>query len=395
MKVLFFALLFTYGFHAYGDDHTSCLLIQSDAKAFKSLESNGDMIILPEGILVPVLEQSADERYYKVAYYNKEYWIEKEKHRRGSKRLCTLYPKCLTLSKNAKFFAKPDSKTAVVRTAKKNTQIDWFGERKITAKDPDVKEKITWYLVSTGDRYAWTKAENGNLDSKACSESVFQTKRKWFFNAEAAMQANAPSESYNTILTNITDPNDVACAQDPLFTGIKKGTGQRFGVQTSHNFNSWLTLRVGVMYEQIKYRLSFLNNPHPDPGNTNCNLITVGVNDLTSGADTITENNVVVPIGAFYRWEMGRNHSLLFGGDVNPTMTLTSGYSYKFFTGQTLSKQTENNATITPDKFKFTNNLEIRYIYQFPYTKEEYFGVSVFGKMGFTGEYLIGLGLYL
>lgn len=351
------------------------------------------MVLLKSGLILPIIERSPDGKLYKISYYGKHYWIDKRGQRGGNAKSCSLYPKCFSLNQNARIYEKPDVKSSLVSSSKAKSQLDWFGERRMTTRGS--KDKKTWYLVSVAERYGWVSSEFGNLSERACAGSVQQSQRKWFFSIEASQQAAVSGDAYTDIITPIPDPSAVACLQNPLFRSVEDGAGQRFAVQTSHNFNSWLTLRLGLAYEQVKYKVAFLNNPHPDPGVTNCNLIPVNINNLTGGEDTITENNIMVPIGGFYRYEMNRNHSLLFGAEVNPSFSLSSGYSFRFFTGQTLSKQTENLAELAPSQFRVFNNLEIRYVYQLPYSRQEYLGLTVFAKMGLTGEYLLGLGIYL
>lgn len=377
-------------------DHIGCLMLKSDAQAFTSLDAESDSVQLKEGVIIPILGRSPDKKSFKVMIYGKPYWVQKAGHRAGTAKSCALFPKCFTASRNTKTYEKPSLNANQVSSTSRGSQLDWFGEFKVTSKTASGgKSKTSWYQVMVADRYAWVPGADGMLSGESCRGSLFESKRRWFFNVEAAYESNVSPDAYTGVITPVPDPTSVACLQNPLFRGVDKGLGQRYGAHTSHNFNNWLTFRAGLAYEQLTYKVSFLNNPHPDPGNTNCNVITVNVNDLTGGEDTITENNIMAPIGAFYRWQPGRNHSFLFGGEANPTFTITSGYEYKFFTGQTLSKQTENIGTITPTQFRFLSNFEIRYIYQFPYTQQEYFGLSVFAKMGMTGEYLFGLGLYL
>jgi len=351
------------------------------------------MILIKAGIILPIIERSPSKHYYKISMYNKHYWVKKTGQRAANSRSCSLFPKCFTLAQNSDIYESPNPKSPLVSSSKAAAQLDWFGQRKIIAKKDGVP--TNWFLVSVAERYGWVPAKNGELSENTCSGSVQASQRKWFFSAEASQQAAVSGEAYTSILTPVPDPTQVACLQNPLFRAVEEGTGQRFAVQTSHNFNSWLTLRAGLAYEQVKFSLSYLDNPHPDPGNTNCNLIPVNVNSLTGGETTITENNVLVPLGAFYRYPMGRNHSFFFGGELSPALTISSAHTYKFFTGQTLSKQTENIGEIAPTQFRFFHNFELRYLYQFPYTQREYFGLTVFAKMGLTGEYFLGAGIYL
>lgn len=375
----------------FAQEH-QCLLLVREATAFSELSKDALSIKLKPGIIIPILDQKNNGKVVQVSFYNKSYWVNRSNHRLGSSNLCSIYPKCFTLQQNAKIFEQPDVTAKVISQAQSKNEFDWLGQRTIV--DPRTKLKSLWYQVTFADSYGWVLADKGDLDGNTCSGSVFSSQRKWFFNTDIAMESKIPSDVYADIVTSVPDPNFVTCMQDPIFTSIEKGTGQRIVVNTNYNMLSWLTLKLGLGFEQVKFKLNYLNNPHPNPGVVNCNTVTVGLKDLSSGEETITQNNVLLPMGAFYKLDLARNHSVLLGGNLEITANLPPGYKYIFYTGQTLSKGTKNEQILTPAQMRFSNDVELRYIYQMPFERREYLGFSLFGKYNLTGYYSYGLGIY-
>lgn len=119
----------------------------------------------------------------------------------------------------------------------------------------------------------------------------------------------------------------------------------------------------------------------------------MGIKDLSAGEETITQNNIILPMGAFYKLALAPNHSVLLGTNLEITANVPPGYKYIFYTGQTFSKGTKNEQTLTPPQMRFSNDVEMRYVYHFPYEQREYLGISLFGKYNLTGYYTYGLGI--
>ena len=202
------------------------------------------------------------------------------------------------------------------------------------------------------------------------------------------------SDAYSYLITDVPDPSSVSCLQNPLVRSINPGSGHRVGVNGVYHFNSWLSVRGGAHFETLTYQVDLLDNPHPDPGNTSCALVSTDISSLSSRSISITENNMVFPLGLIYRMKLAENHHILLSAHFNSVYNIEQDQALEFYTGQTLSKQTLNTFTIGVDTFRTNSDFELRYIYDYPIDQKDSFGISIFAKKISTAM-SFGLGVVL
>lgn len=434
--------------------HEGCLLVKEKTSIFFD-KSLSEFIPINKNQILPYLEFNEETKLYKVLYVQKEYWIPKDKVRQGGKHLCSLEPKCFTIRTPSQVFAEPDLKSKVIGDLTRNSQLDWFGQNYITTnkknsakkndepasspsnsplptpidsssdvsvttgtnnptvssgtqsaenikaqldtkkKTQDTTERVRWFEIKVGEQYGWVEASIGKLEDNVCNGSLYDREKKWNFDLEYGAENHVSSITYDELITKVDNPADVACLQNPLVTKIELGQGQRYGVHFDYSVLNWLMLRWGLLYEQVKFVMKAKKNPHPDPGQTSCVLIPKNINSLEDKSETITEQNIIMPLGSYLKFNITGQHFLLLGGSFNVINNIAPHFTFNYYKGDTLSKQTLNTLSISPEQIRYNNEYELRYLYKVPITTEYLLGLSLYYRVDATMNSILGLTIHL
>ncbi len=355
-----------------GAAFSKCGFIKKKGLGYKDPSIRADGVIIPKGLVLPLLEEDG-KRYYSLSFRGEIYSIKKEKVRPVSAKYCVQDFKCLRLTKKARVYRLPNRRAPVIRTHDSGDELNWTGQRTIRSRK--TKRRRTWHQVISEGEYGWTLDRGGAISAGSCVKDA--DRKALFLEADYNFVTSVSADHYSYLLTTIPNRSSVTCLQNPIVSSIDPGQGHRAGVNGLYQMTSWLAVRAGAHFETLTYTVNTLNNPHPDPGNTSCELIDVNIASLSGSSFTIEESNIVLPVGLIYPLRLARNHHIFIGANFNSVLNLEKEQNFQFLTGQTLSKQTSNIQTIGLDSFRTFMDLELKYVYNFPFEKNDTWGISV------------------
>ncbi|MCJ8275219.1 MAG: hypothetical protein HRT44_03085 [Bdellovibrionales bacterium] len=347
----------------------NCGYVKKKSLGYRDIDEKANGVIFQKSILIPILSEQG--KYYQVKFKGEEFFIKKRDIKTTRANMCVEQYQCFKMKRSSPAYRSPSFKSEKVRVHKKGDELNWTGKRTRRLRGKRVK----WSQVLSEGEYLWIPSSRGDRSQGACLNP--NDKRDFFVEIDYSFLSSVVSDPYSYLITSIPDPSNVTCLQNPLVQGVDAGSGHRVGFGGHYLLGKWVGLRAGVYYETITYNMQVLDNPHPDPGNTSCALITVDVNSLSGRTITIKEDNVVIPAGVFVPLRLGQYHHIFLSGNLSSTFNLDQDQTFDFFTGQTLSKQTLNQQTIGVDSFRTFVDVELKYIWGLPVNKSDTLGVSL------------------
>ena len=368
LLVLFFLFMILSVNSALADveSHTACALLKKDLK----IKKKGS--ILRRGFILPILKRKGD--HFIVNVYGQKIQIKKQYVKLMPQKICQVQPKCFEVTAQTSLYTEPSMNGLKTRELEVGDKVAWSAVR-------TNKNNQKWYQIFSENQYYWLPDNVGDISSFVCEDASRSTRRsdqKWHFSLGVTSGLNVSAESYENIITVIRNASDVACEQDPLFTSIEKGQSLSIQGKVLYHLNPWLALTGGIGFERTRFELNYLDNPHPDPGNTSCFIISKTLADLSGGSKIIEEENLHVPLGTRFLYRLGLNHHLSFSAQLLSVFNLKSLNTIRYLTGETLSKQTENFLEIEIDPFRYSYSLGLGYIYNFPFERGDVLGIHLY-----------------
>jgi hypothetical protein len=351
--------------------HSSCAYIKSKTIGVKDLNDKSSGSVLDQGLIFPIVKPNTKD-FVEILFAEQSLFVRSNKVKVIDAKYCSLRPQCFVLKKKTRGYKKPSIQSVSEDLLQPGDKLAYVASRVSPVKG----KKVLWNQVRRGQDHLWVPAAFGVKEDRACQPDAVASPQKWFLMADYGYGFNASTKTYDSVLTPIPDPSNVTCLQNPLFMSVEKGQINQFNLSAYYRIRPYLGLRMGVGYEQRSYRLNALDNPHPDPGNSSCELIDTDISDLTALQRQLEEININVPLGLYYSWNIKGNHHLLVGGNYVSIFNVQKPAPLIYFTGDTLSKLTQNSLSLPINQMRDTYNLELRYIYNWPLSVDQVIGFS-------------------
>lgn len=330
---------------------SGCLFTKDNVLATSA--SDGSETPFSKGRILPYRDYDAVKQSFLVTYRGQEYWMPGKSTKVGSANLCSLEPRCFTVSKISSIYREISTEGTPIAKAIRGQNLVWAGQFK--------RKGTAWIQVEVGDSYGWIPAGSGKVENRACPQSENAQKPRFSFSVEAGYEMGVQSSNYDKAIKPTPAPNDNVeyTLPDPFYTELKPGTGFFVAGIIGLDLKDRYRFEAGAGYASYSYALVTYDNPsnYEEGEGTDTGI---PFSSLIPKDTPITESYVLFPTGAYYKFG-GRNRwSMKVGARIDFLYVLSKPFEYFYYEGDKIKRQKSQTFSIGPAGLISKQSLELR-----------------------------------